>query len=137
MSLREIANHARVSTATVSRVINGVPTVNRNLAKRVRKAIGKHGYSGNTQARCLVSGKSRLFGLVISDMRDPFFPEIVQSFEAAAIEFGCETLVTSTLHDPKRIEHSLEAAHQLDRDLVLYVRKLISLENADAMFGGD
>src|SRR5437660_401888 len=107
MSLREIANHAKVSTATVSRVINGVPTVNRNLAKRVQKAIGEHGYSGNTQARCLVSGKSRLFGLVISDMRDPFFPEIVQSFEAAAIEFGCEALVMSTLHDPKRIELSV------------------------------
>jgi LacI family transcriptional regulator len=107
MSLREIANHAKVSTSTASRVINGVPTDNRNLAKRVRKAIGEHGYSGNTQARCLVSGKSRLFGLVISDMRDPFFPEIVQSFEAAAIEVGCETLATSTLHDPKRMELSV------------------------------
>ena len=107
MSLREIANHANVSTATVSRVINGVPTVNRNLAKRVWKAVGERGYSANSQARCVVSGKSRLFGLVISDMRDPFFPEIVQSFEAAAIEFGCETLVTSTLHDPKRMELSV------------------------------
>jgi len=107
MSLREIANHAKVSTATVSRVINGVPTVNRNLAKRVWRAVGEHGYSSNSQARCLVSGKSRLFGLVISDMRDPFFPEIVQSFEAAAIEFGCETLVTSTLDDPKRMELSV------------------------------
>jgi hypothetical protein len=40
-------------------------------------------------------------------MRDPFFPEIVQSFEAAAIEVGCETLATSTLHDPKRMELSV------------------------------
>jgi LacI family transcriptional regulator len=107
MSIREIANHAKVSTATVSRVINGIPTVNRNLAKRVRKVVGEHGYSANNHARCLVSGKSGLLGLVVSDMRDPFVPGIVQSFEAAANEFGRETLVASTLHDLRRIELSI------------------------------
>src|SRR5882757_4914104 len=41
------------------------------------------------------------------------------------------------VHDAERIEHRLDPAHQLDRDLVLYFGKLVALEHADAVFGGD
>ena len=104
MNIREIAERARVSAATVSRVVNCIPTVNRKLAKRVWSAVGELGYSPNRQARGLVSGKSRFLGLVVSDMTDPFSWEIIQSFEAAAVHCGYEILVTSTRHDPKRME---------------------------------
>ena len=93
-----------MSTATVSRAINRIPTVDPRLAKRVWKVVQELGYYPNTQARALVSGKSRIFGLVVSEITNPFFPEIVQSFEDIAVRNNYEILLTSTVHDPKRME---------------------------------
>jgi LacI family transcriptional regulator, galactose operon repressor len=107
MNIREIARRARVSTATVSRIINRVPTVDPRLAKRVWKIISEIGYFPNTQARALVSGRTRIFGLIVSDITNPFFPEIVQSFEDIAVQHDYEILLTSTVHDPKRMETSI------------------------------
>src|SRR2546423_10408900 len=107
MDLREIARRAKVSTATVSRAINHVSTVNPQLAKRVWKVVDELGYFPNTQARALVSGRSRLLGLVVSEITNPFFPEIVETFEHLAVENNYEILLTSTVHDPKRMELSV------------------------------
>src|SRR5215510_4069353 len=104
MDIREIARRARVSTATVSRAINRVPTVDPQLSKRVWKVVEELGYYPNTQARALVSGKSRIFGLIVSEITNPFFPEIVQTFEDIAVRNNYEILLTSTVHDPKRME---------------------------------
>jgi len=64
---REIARLARVSTATVSRVINRVPSVDPILARRIRKVIEREGYYPNANARALVRGHSRSLGLIVSE----------------------------------------------------------------------
>ncbi|MGA9978283.1 MAG: LacI family DNA-binding transcriptional regulator [Candidatus Sulfotelmatobacter sp.] len=107
MDIREIARRAKVSTATVSRAINRVPTVDPQLAKRVWRVVDELGYYPNTQARALVSGRSRIFGLIVSEFTNPFFPEIVQTFENLAVENNYEILITSTVNDPKRMELSV------------------------------
>ncbi len=107
MDIREIARRAKVSTATVSRAINHVPTVDPQLAKRVWRVVDELGYYPNTQARALVSGRSRIFGLIVSEITNPFFPEIVQTFENLAVDNNYEILLTSTVHDPKRMELSV------------------------------
>src|SRR3984957_12174171 len=107
MDIREIARKAKVSTATVSRAINHVPTVDPQLAKRVWKVVDELGYFPNTQARSLVSGRSRIFGVVVSEFTNPFFPEVVQTFENLAVENNYEILLTSTVHDPKRMESAV------------------------------
>ena len=104
MDIREIAKRAKVSTATVSRAINRVPTVNPALAKRVWSVVEELGYYPNTQARALVSGRSRIFGLIISEITNPFFPEIVQVFETIAVQHHFEILLSSTENDPRRME---------------------------------
>jgi LacI family transcriptional regulator len=81
--------------------------VDPQLAKRVWKIVDELGYYPNTQARALVSGRSRIFGLIVSEITNPFFPEIVQVFENLAVEHGYEILLTSTVHDPKRMEISV------------------------------
>jgi LacI family transcriptional regulator len=58
MNIREIAKRAKVSTATVSRTINRVPTVDPRLAKRVWKIVPELGYFPNTQARALYQGEA-------------------------------------------------------------------------------
>jgi LacI family transcriptional regulator len=103
MDIRTIARAANVSIATVSRTINHVPTVNPKIAKRVWEVIEELNYFPNTQARALVSGRSKIFGLIISEITNPFFPELIQGFEDVAIESGYEILVSSTNYDPKRM----------------------------------
>jgi LacI family transcriptional regulator len=104
MDIREIAKRARVSTATVSRTINRIPTVNPQLAKRVWNVVEELGYYPNTQARALVSGRSRIFGLIISEITNPFFPEIVEVFERIAVQHHYEIMLTSTGNDPTHME---------------------------------
>jgi|SRR5208283_4953635 len=104
MDIRDVARRAKVSTATVSRTVNQVASVDAQLAKRVWKAIEELGYYPNRSARALVSGRSHVFGLVVSEITNPFFPEIVQTFETLAVEQNYEILLTSTIHDPKRME---------------------------------
>src|SRR5262249_25528260 len=64
-------------------------------------------YYANTQARALVLGRSRIFGLIVSEITNPFFPGIVQTFEDLAVQNNYEILLTSTVHDPKRMEVSV------------------------------
>jgi DNA-binding LacI/PurR family transcriptional regulator len=107
MDIRTIARAANVSIATVSRTINRVTTVNPDIAKRVWEVIDELDYFPNTQARALVSGRSRIFGLIISEITNPFFPELIQGFEDIAVEHGYEILVSSTNYDPKRMTHCI------------------------------
>lgn len=102
--LREIARRALVSVSTVSRTINHVPTVDPVLARRVRRVIEKIGYYPNTPARAVVCGRSRTFGLIVSRITNPFFPEIVQTFEELGVEHKYEILLSSTARDPYRLE---------------------------------
>ncbi|MFL6437807.1 MAG: LacI family DNA-binding transcriptional regulator [Terriglobales bacterium] len=104
MDIRQIASRAKVSTATVSRTINRIPTVDPQLARRVWKVVEELGYYPNSAARSLGSGRSRVFGLIVSEITNPFFPEIVQTFENLAVQHNYEILLTSTVYDAKRME---------------------------------
>jgi LacI family transcriptional regulator len=105
MNIKEVARIAKVSTATVSRTINGSDKVSEETALRVRRAIEKLRYYPDTNARALGSGRSNLYGLIISDITNPFFPELVKSFEDVAMRHGKEVLVANTNYDPVRAEH--------------------------------
>jgi len=104
IDIRGVASHAGVSIATVSRTINHIPTVDPLLAARVWSAVAELNYVPNTQARALVSGKSRLLGLIVSEITNPFFPELIQEFERFAVERGYEILIASTSHDLRKME---------------------------------
>ncbi|HET7102832.1 MAG TPA: LacI family DNA-binding transcriptional regulator [Terracidiphilus sp.] len=98
--IRAVAALARVSIATVSRTINGSPVVSDRLSKRVWQAIQQLNYYPNTQARGLVSGRSRILGIIVENITNPFFPELIQSFEEIAVAHGYEILVSSSNSDP-------------------------------------
>ena len=104
MNIREVARLAKVSTATVSRTINGSDKVTPKTRERVQRAIEELRFYPNTWARALGSGRSSLYGLIISDITNPFFPELVKSFEDMAVQHGQEVLVANTSYDPARME---------------------------------
>jgi LacI family transcriptional regulator len=107
MDIHTVARLANVSIATVSRTINHIPTVNSKMAKRVWEVIKELDYLPNTQARALVSGRSRLLGLIVSEITNPFFPELIQGFEDVAVEYGYEILIGSTNYDPERMKRCI------------------------------
>ena len=98
--IRAVAALAKVSIATVSRTINGTPVVSDRLAKRVWQAIEQLNYFPNTHARSLVSGRSRILGIIVENITNPFFPELIQNFEEIAVAHGYEILVSSSNSDP-------------------------------------
>lgn len=104
VDIHTVARLAQVSIATVSRTINHIPTVNPKMAKRVWEVIKELDYLPNSQARSLVSGRSRLLGLIVSEITNPFFPELIQGFEEVAVEHGYEILIGSTNYDPERMK---------------------------------
>lgn len=104
IDIRSVAARARVSIATVSRTINHVQSVDPVLATRVWKAVNELNYLPNTQARALVSGKSRLLGLIVSEITNPFFPELIQEFEQIAVAHHYEILIGSTSDDSHQME---------------------------------
>ena len=106
--IRTVAALAKVSIATVSRTINGSPVVSEGLKKRVWQAVKQLNYFPNTHARTLVSGRSRLFGIIVENITNPFFPELIQSFEEIAVSFGYEILVSSSNSDPVTLTRCIQ-----------------------------
>lgn len=104
MNISTVAERAKVSKATVSRVMNGTAYVSPETANRVRSAIKELNFHPDINARTLGSGRSGLYGLIISDITNPYFPEIVKAFEDIAVEHGQDVLISNTDYNPKRME---------------------------------
>ncbi|MGB9458573.1 MAG: LacI family DNA-binding transcriptional regulator [Bryobacteraceae bacterium] len=102
MTIKDVAKRAGVGIATVSRALHGSPQVRPETAARVRKVIEELGYRPNTNAQSLASGRSHMLGLVVSDITNPFFPELIKGFEEVALHNGYDVLVASTNYDPAR-----------------------------------
>jgi LacI family transcriptional regulator len=104
-SIKDVAREAGVSTATVSHVINSTRFVSDEVRARVLAAVERCSYYPNAHARSLASGRSHVIGLVVSDISNPFFPELVKSIEAAAFERGYDVMLSNTNYDPERTSH--------------------------------
>ncbi|HXD31952.1 MAG TPA: LacI family DNA-binding transcriptional regulator [Pyrinomonadaceae bacterium] len=116
MRLKDVARTAGVSTATVSHVINNTKYVSEATREKVVRAIKECNYYANAHARSLASGRSNIIGLLVSDISNPFFPELVKSIEDAAFESGYNIILVNTNYDADRAAD--------------YVRRLIELKVA-------
>jgi len=100
--MEDVAKQAGVSITTVSHVINRTRAVAPETRRQVLAAINKLGFYKNAHARRLARGRSDFLGLIVSDIGNPFFPEVIKSFEAAALAKGLDLLLCNTNYDPKR-----------------------------------
>ena len=103
MTLDDVARKAGVSTATVSRVLNEVGPVRPATRGRVLQAIKELNYQPNLHARSLAGGRSRVIGLVVSNIENPFFLDIYHAIEDAARQRGYELVIASTGYSPTRL----------------------------------
>src|SRR5258708_35905359 len=107
MSLEQVARRAKVSTATVSRVLNDADLVRGSTRARVEKAIAELNYHPNLNARHLAGGKSRTIGVIASNMENPFFFDIYKTVESDAHARGYEVVVANTDYRPEQLVASI------------------------------
>ena len=87
-TIKEIARRARVSIGTVSNVINGTAVVSEGRRELVEEAIRALDYHPNQIARSLKISRTGMVGMVISDITNPFFPQLVRGSEDALLKRG-------------------------------------------------
>lgn len=106
MTIKDVANKAKVSTATVSRVINNkTEGLTEEMRQHVQKVIDEMGYTPSHLARGMVTKKKTYtIGLVIQDICNPFFPKMVSGVENVAYENGYMVLLCNTDEDLKKRE---------------------------------
>ncbi|MDE3149744.1 MAG: LacI family DNA-binding transcriptional regulator [Acidobacteriota bacterium] len=105
--MRDIAKLAGVSSATVSRVINGSNAVRPATAERVRRVIEEQKFIPNGSATTLKYGRSSTYGLIIPDITNPFFPEFIQSFEGILADTDHNMLMATTAFPAHKIQMTI------------------------------
>ncbi|MFC5826327.1 LacI family DNA-binding transcriptional regulator [Nonomuraea insulae] len=96
LKIQDVARHAGVSAATVSRVLNGRSTVNPELAARVHAAVRELGYRPNRVARNLRRRRTTLWAVLVSDVGNPFFTSLVRGVEDGGRQFGYSVVLCNT-----------------------------------------
>jgi LacI family transcriptional regulator len=104
-TIRDVAKRAGVSTATVSATLSGRAYVSAELRERVMQAVAALDYAPDPMARSLKGGVTRLLGLVIPDVTNPFYTELVHHLQDRARTEGHSVLLCVTDSDPER-EHA-------------------------------
>jgi LacI family transcriptional regulator len=103
-NIYDVARQARVSVATVSAVVNRSAYVSPQLERRVTAAIRKLGYQPNLLARSLAKQRSHMIGMIVPDIVNPFWPNVVRGAEDCAHGAGYTLLLANTDDDPKKEE---------------------------------
>jgi LacI family transcriptional regulator len=109
MTLEQVAKRARVSTATVSRVLNNLDVVKESTRRRVLQAVEELNYHPNLHARTLAGGKSNTIGMIVSNVSNPFFVDVFRSLDAAARERGYDVLVENTDYKVEQLMASVRS----------------------------
>jgi DNA-binding LacI/PurR family transcriptional regulator len=108
VTIRDVAQAAGVSTATVSNVLNKTGKVGLDTRRMVLGTVKRMGYIPDVHARHLASRDHRTLGIIVSDIENPFFPEVVKGFEARALQLGYDILLTDTNYDPRRTRQAAD-----------------------------
>jgi DNA-binding LacI/PurR family transcriptional regulator len=107
MNLQDVARRAGVGSATVSRVLNGHAGVKNSTRARVLRAIEELKYRPNLHARTLAAGRTRVLGIVMSNLYNPFFADIYRALEVNALERGYEISLANTSQDLHKLPASV------------------------------
>jgi len=108
MDLEAVAKRAAVSTSTVSRVLNNLDVVKSSTRARVMRAAAELNYHPNLHARSLARGKSRLLGIIVSNLENPFFLDIYRTLESEARSRGYEVVLANTDYQSEQLVASVQ-----------------------------
>lgn len=119
----DVAREANVSVATVSRVVNNIPLVNEETKERVLEAIKKTGYKPNAIARSLKIQKTNTLGIMIPDITNPMYTEMVRGAEDVCGIYNYNIILSNTDFDKEKEMNSLNVLVEKQCDGIIYVGK--------------
>lgn len=110
-NIQDVAKMAEVSISTVSRVLNSTARVNSEVKKRVEAAMQALDYQPNPAARSLRTNRSRIIGLLISDIQNPFFMRLIQGVEEEALRHEYSLILCNSNENPQREQQYLDVLY--------------------------
>ena len=128
VGIRDVAKYAGVSPSTVSRALSGAAYVEPEKKAKILRAVSELNYKPNLAARSLKRGGSRLIGLIIPDIMNPYYPEVVKYMEVCAMEAGYSLILCDALGDAKKEE-------ELFVDGILYIASTENIEHVKPYIG--
>lgn len=108
VTIKDVAKHAGVSVATVSRVLNETGYVHEDTRRMVEKAIQELNYTPNEVARSLYKRKSRLIGLLLPDITNPYFPQLARGVEDRMQESGFRLIFGNSDESEQKERHYIQ-----------------------------
>ena len=124
-TIRDVAHKARVSSATVSRYLNGNLQLPEETASRIRHAIEALSYAPSVLAQALSTGRSRTLGIIVPDIANPFFAQLASAAEREAFTHGYALMLCSTESHPERERHYLAELRAQRLDGTLFISEYI------------
>lgn len=128
VTLRDIARVAGVSAQTVSCVVNDNGSISEAIREKIRRMASELGYLPNRSAKAMRTGRSQTIGLVIADIRVPFFPEFAYEVQRAALGRGYSVLIVDTENSPEQMRGRIATLKGMSVDGV------ITTESVPALF---
>ena len=120
-TIREVAQLAGVSPATVSRVMNGTAKVDEEKRKRVEDAIRETGFMPNKLARALFKNSSGLIGLIVPNIENPFFNELARVIEEEAYGGGLHIVLCSSGNNTQKEADNIHMLEQMKADGIILI----------------
>lgn len=132
MTIYDVAREAKVSMATVSRVLNGTAVVKEDTKKRVQDAIAKLGYRPNAVARGLASKKTRTIGVIVPDVSAAFVAEVVRGIEDIATMYEYHIILANSDGEIEREVDLIGTMWEKQVDGIIYLTNKLSQEHIAA-----
>lgn len=132
-TMSEVATRAGVSKATVSRVLNKTHAIAPETERRVLEVVRQLNYHKNVHARRLATGQSNLFGLVISEITNPYFHEIIRGFQAEAWDRGFDVVLCNTEYSTERSQSVIQKLIENDVRGVAIMTSSLGTDSTSAL----
>lgn len=120
-TIREVARLAGVSPSTVSRVMNGTAKVDEEKKQRVLDAIQETSFQPNELARALYKKSSKIIGLIVPNIENPFFSELARVIEEEAFRHGFRLLLCNSNNDAKKEQINISMLDQMKADGIILI----------------
>jgi len=134
-TIHDVAKRAGVSKSLVSLVIQESPYVSDERRAAVLAAVDELGYRPNAMARSLVQQRSHLIGVMLSNLHNPFFADVVSGIEARALESGYRAFFNSGIRIPEREAIALETLLELQADGLILAGTLLDMKTVNKAGG--
>jgi LacI family transcriptional regulator len=136
-TIKDIARIAKVSPTAVSMALRDHPRISKETRKRILRIAKRENYQPSFVARALVSKRSYAIGLIVSNLADPFYPEMAQAIEENSLPLGYNMILCSTKNDLELEKHCIDLLQSRGVDGIIISSAHIRDPNIEALIAED